>query len=141
MSSSTENCIANGLTFTIADIDITAPKLNKSGGKSANILYKPTKKGLYINLQVPMLTWGASAFKDPQSGKETYDMAIQFPRKDYSSPDTDTLLAKFIESGFQHEWRNSILYYLDMSFFLFSFICSNIIYLCGKTRQRETRKS
>jgi hypothetical protein len=97
MSSSTENCIANGLTFTIADIDITAPKLNKSGGKSANILYKPTKKGLYINLQVPMLTWGASAFKDPQSGKETYDMAIQFPRKDYSSPDTDTLLAKFIE--------------------------------------------
>ena len=97
MSSSTDNCIANGLTFTIADIDITAPKLNKSGGKSANILYKPTKKGLYINLQVPMLTWGASAFKDPQSGKETYDMAIQFPRKDYSSPDTDTLLAKFIE--------------------------------------------
>lgn len=100
MSSSTanqsaENCIANGLTFNLADIDITAPKLNKSGGKSANILYKPSKKSLYINMQVPMLTWGASCFKDPQSGKETFDMSIQFPRKDYSTADTETLLAKF----------------------------------------------
>jgi hypothetical protein len=92
---SAENCIANGLDFNIADIDITAPKLNKSGGKSANIIYKPSKKGLYINMQVPMLTWGAQMFKDPQSGKESYDMALQFPRKDYSTPDTDILLAKF----------------------------------------------
>ena len=100
MSSSTanqsaENCIANGLTFNLVDIDITAPKLNKSGGKSANILYRPSKKSLYINMQVPMLTWGASCFKDPQSGKETFDMSIQFPRKDYSTADTETLLAKF----------------------------------------------
>ena len=92
---SAENCIANGLDFNIADIDITAPKLNKSGGKSANIIYKPSKKGLYINMQVPMLTWGAQMFKDPQSGKESYDMALQFPRKDYSTPETDILLAKF----------------------------------------------
>jgi hypothetical protein len=99
MSSSTnqsaETYIANGLTFTTNDIDITAPKLNKSGGKSASILYKPTKKGLYLNLQVPMLTWGASVFRDQQSGKESYDMSIQFPREDYSSPETDTLLANF----------------------------------------------
>ena len=94
---SAENCIANGLTLNISDIDITAPKLNKSGGKSANILYKPSKKSVYINMQVPMLTWGASMFKDTQSGKETYDMAIQFPRKDYSTPDTETLLTKFQE--------------------------------------------
>ena len=92
---SAENCIANGLDFNISDIDITAPKLNKSGGKSANIIYKPSKKGLYINMQVPMLTWGAQMFKDTQSGKETYDMALQFPRKDYSTPETDILLAKF----------------------------------------------
>ena len=92
---SAETCIANGLTFNISDIEITSPKLNKSGGKGANIIYKPTKKSLYINLQVPMLTWGASMFKDQQSGKETYDMAVQFPRKDYSTPETDILLAKF----------------------------------------------
>ena len=92
---SAETYIANGLTFNISDLDITAPKLNKSGGKSANLLYKPTKKSLYVNMQVPMLTWGASMFKDQQSGKETYDLAIQFPRKDYSSPETDILLAKF----------------------------------------------
>ena len=92
---SAENCIANGLEFNITDIDIVAPKLNKSGGKSANILYKPSKKGLYINMQVPMLTWGAQVFKDEKSGKETYDLALQFPRKDYSTPDTDLLLSKF----------------------------------------------
>jgi hypothetical protein len=92
---SAETYIANGLTFNISDLDITAPKLNKSGGKSANLLYKPTKKSLYVNMQVPMLTWGANVFRDPQSGKETYDLAIQFPRKDYSSPETDILLAKF----------------------------------------------
>ena len=99
MSSSTQSAetyIANGLTINIAtDINITAPKLNKSGGKAANILYIPTKKGLYLNLQVPMLTWGAQMFRDAQSGKETYDLAIQFPRSDYSSPETDLLLTKF----------------------------------------------
>jgi hypothetical protein len=94
-SVSAESCVANGLTFNLEDIDISAPKLNKSGGKSANVIYKPTKKGLYVNLQVPMLTWGATPFKDQQTGKETFDMAIQFPRKDYSTPETDILLSKF----------------------------------------------
>ena len=94
-SQSAESLIAPGLTFSLADVEISAPKMNKSGGKSANVLYKPTKKGLYINMQVPFLTWGASMFKDPQSGKETYDMAIQFPRKDYSTPETDKMLEQF----------------------------------------------
>ena len=92
---SAETYIANGLEFNTSDIEITAPKVNKVGGKSSNILYKPTKKGLYLNMKVPMLTWGANIFKDPQSGKETYDMAIQFPRKEYSTPETDVLLKKF----------------------------------------------
>jgi hypothetical protein len=95
INQSAESCVANGLTFNLEDVDISAPKLNKQGGKSANVIYKPTKKGLYVNLQVPMLTWGATPFKDLQSGKETFDMAIQFPRKDYSTPETDILLAKF----------------------------------------------
>jgi hypothetical protein len=34
-------------------------------------------------------------FKDPQSGKETYDLALQFPRNDYSTAETDKLLAQF----------------------------------------------
>jgi hypothetical protein len=92
---SAETMVANGLTLNIKDVDIGAPKLNKSGGKSANVIYLPTKKALYVNCQVPMLTWGATMFKDQQSGKETYDMAIQFPRKDYSTPETDRLLTSF----------------------------------------------
>lgn len=94
-SQSAESLIAPGLTFSLGDVEISAPKMNKSGGKSANVLYKPTKKGLYINMQVPFLTWGASMFKDAQSGKETYDMAIQFPRKDYSTTETDKMLEQF----------------------------------------------
>lgn len=100
MSSSTsqqsaETCIANGLTFRLGDVNIAGPKLNKSGGKSANILYTPSKKSLYVNMQVPLLTWGAQLFKDPQSGKETYDLALQFPRSDYSTPETEKLLKQF----------------------------------------------
>ena len=90
---SASTLIANGLTYKLSDVDIAGPKLNKSGGKSANLIYKPTKKALYLNMQVPLLTWGATSFKDPQSGKETFDLALQFPRKDYSSKETDKLLA------------------------------------------------
>jgi len=117
MSSTTQSAetfIANGLTFSLDDISIMAPKLNKSGGKAANLLYKPTKKGLYLNLQVPMLTWGANMFKDPQSGKETYDLAIQFPRSDYSTPETDTLLRNFqaLENYIKSEAiRNSMAWF------------------------------
>jgi hypothetical protein len=117
MSSTTQSAetfIANGLTYNLSDVDITAPKLNKSGGKSANLIYKPTKKALYVNLQVPMLTWGAQVFKDTQSGKETYDLAIQFPRSDYSSPETDILLSKFqaLENYIKSEAiRNSMAWF------------------------------
>ena len=118
MSSSTnqsaETFIANGLTYNLSDVDIASPKLNKSGGKAANLLYKPTKKALYLNLQVPMLTWGAQVFKDTQSGKETFDLAIQFPRSDYSTPETDILLSKFqaLENYIKSEAiRNSMAWF------------------------------
>ena len=117
MSSTTQSAetfIANGLTFSLSDVDITAPKLNKSGGKSANLIYKPTKKALYVNLQVPMLTWGAQVFKDEKSGNETYDLAIQFPRSEYSTPETDILLSKFqaLENYIKSEAiRNSMAWF------------------------------
>lgn len=117
MSSTTQSAetfIANGLTYNLSDVDITAPKLNKSGGKAANLIYKPTKKGLYLNLQVPMLTWGAQVFKDEKSGKETYDLAIQFPRSEYSTPETDVLLSKFqaLENYIKSEAiRNSMAWF------------------------------
>jgi hypothetical protein len=117
MSSTTQSAetfIANGLTYNLGDVVIAAPKLNKSGGKAANLLYQPTKKALYLNLQVPMLTWGAQMFKDTQSGKETYDLALQFPRSDYSTPETDILLKKFqaLESYIKSEAiKNSMAWF------------------------------
>ena len=109
-----ETFVAYGLTFNVSDVDITAPKLNKSGGKSANLIYKPLKKSLMIDFQVPMLTWGVQLFKDEKGSKETYDMAIQFPNKEYSTPETDILLSKFqqLESFIKSEAiRNSMAWF------------------------------
>jgi hypothetical protein len=61
-----------------------------------------------------MLTWGAQMFKDTQSGKETYDLALQFPRSDYSTPETDILLKKFqaLESYIKSEAiKNSMAWF------------------------------
>jgi hypothetical protein len=64
-------------------------KTNKSGGKSV---------GIRLMLELPlMLTWGAQKFVDEVTGRTTYKMSLQFPRKEYSTPETDLCLKKFIE--------------------------------------------
>src|SRR6056300_1497003 len=64
-------------------------KTNKSGGKSV---------GIRLMLELPlMLTWGAQKYVDESTGRVTYKMALQFPRKEYSTPETDVCLQKFIE--------------------------------------------
>ena len=64
-------------------------KTNKSGGKSV---------GIRLMLELPlMLTWGAQKFVDEVTGRTTYKMSLQFPRNEYSTPETDLCLKKFIE--------------------------------------------
>jgi hypothetical protein len=64
-------------------------KTNKSGGKSV---------GIRLMLELPlMLTWGAQKFVDEVTGRTTYKMSLQFPRKEYSTPETELCLKKFIE--------------------------------------------
>jgi hypothetical protein len=72
-----------GTEFDANDIRYTAPKLNKSGGKSINIIRKST--GRQINLLTPMFsTWGASDFinKETGEGNGQYEMALRFPPLD-----------------------------------------------------------
>ena len=90
--------IVNGTEFNVEDIKYSAPKANASGGKSINILNKKTSSMLRMSTPL-MLTWGATDFVDPATGKGNgkYDMSLQFPRKDYSTPETDILLTKFQE--------------------------------------------
>lgn len=64
-------------------------KTNKSGGKSV---------GIRLMLELPlMLTWGAQKYVDETTGRTTYKMALQFPRKEYSTPETEVCLQRFIE--------------------------------------------
>ena len=58
--------------------------LNKSTGKS-------------VHLSTPlMLTWGVTEWVDEKSGRKSYDMNLQFPREDYSTPNTEKFLENMI---------------------------------------------
>lgn len=103
--SDTANQILNGMTFTNTDYTFSKPKVNKSGGKSVNITNKETKT--YLALSTPlMLTWGVNEFIDDQTGRKSYDMSLQFPKDDYSTPETTEFLARMIE--FQTQVKNHV---------------------------------
>ena len=107
------NPSANVATMSLDDITIAPPKLNKVGGKSSNVVFKHNNKSLMLSVDDYMLTWGANVFEDKTDPrKKSYDMALQFPRSEYSTPKTDLLLRKFqeLENYFKEEaMRNSML--------------------------------
>ena len=75
------------------DIKYTKPKINKSGGKSINILNGTVGKPINLMLATPlMLTWGINDFVDEASGKRTYDMSLQFPQEEFRTEATDKFL-------------------------------------------------
>ena len=84
------NTIVSAVTFNAENIMYTKPKANNSGGKSVGITNKSTKKALRLQTPV-MLTWGANVYEN--EGKDnSYDFALQFPRDDFKSDDTDASL-------------------------------------------------
>jgi hypothetical protein len=96
MSDSASNQILNGMTFTTDDFTFSKPKVNKSGGKSVNIVNGASKT--YLTITTPlMLTWGVSEFIDDQTGRKSYDMSLQFPKDDYATPETTEFLSKLVE--------------------------------------------
>jgi hypothetical protein len=66
------------------DIKYTKTKINKSGGKSVGILNNHKNKPLLISTP-PILTWGVNEFVDEQTGKKSYDLALQFPNDSYNT--------------------------------------------------------
>ena len=102
--------IVDGTQMNIENIKYSAPKANSSGGKSVNILNKNTNSGLRISTPV-MLTWGATDFQDPQTGKGNgkFEMALQFPNDEYKTEDTSMFLKnmealdkKILEDAFEN---------------------------------------
>jgi len=70
----------------------TRPKANQAGGKSVGILNTLSKKALYISSPL-MTTWGATEFE----GNGKFDMALQFPREEFTNPATTQFLKVLTE--------------------------------------------
>jgi hypothetical protein len=101
--SSTDNQIINATTFNFAnDAKYVKPKTNKSGGKMVGILNSHTNKPLYLSTPL-MLTWGVNEFTDEVSGRKSFDLAIQFPKDEYSNDATKAFLNNML--GFQEKLK------------------------------------
>ena len=89
--------IIDGTQFNANSVRYSAVKANASGGKSINILNSATKTGVRISTPL-MLTWGASDFQDPSTGKGNgkFDMSLQFPSEEYSTADATSFLENMI---------------------------------------------
>ena len=85
--------VIDATQFNCEIIKYTAPKAGGAGGKSVNILNRKTNTRLNLSTPV-MLTWGASDFVDPQSGKGNgkFDMSLQFPTDEYKNDEETAFL-------------------------------------------------
>ena len=90
--SGSESSIISGMTFNANnDYIYTKPKVNASGGKSIGVINNKSMKGLYISTPL-MLTWGINENVDEKTGVKSYDMALQFPKPEYSNDNTEAFL-------------------------------------------------
>ena len=75
--SSTRELITKAKAFLPSEVTYRAPVVNARGGKSVQVRLH----GQPLVLQIPlMLTWGVNERVDEQSGRVSYDMALQFER-------------------------------------------------------------
>lgn len=96
--------VINGATFNAStDFKYTAPKTNKSGGKSVGIQSTRDNKSLHLSTPL-MMTWGCGGYENPQTGKiESYDLSLQFPREQDGNYNDDTVA--FLKSLKEYEAR------------------------------------
>lgn len=91
-SGDSNNGIINSVTFNPStDYLYTKPKINASGGKSIGIINKKSMKGLYLSTPL-MLTWGVNENTDEKTGIKSYDMALQFPKEEYTNDNAEAFL-------------------------------------------------
>lgn len=106
-SDNAQSLIIDATAFNpVKQVKYSKMKVNKVGGKSVGIMNSETGKSLI--LQTPLiLTWGANKFVDEKSGKETYDMALQFPRDDYQTEDNRKFLDAMV--AFQNKLKDDAI--------------------------------
>lgn len=78
--------------FNPSKISYGAPRVNARGGKSIKVL---DEKRNTLILSTPLiLTWGVNKMEDEDTGRVSYNLAIQFPSDDYSNDKTRMLFEK-----------------------------------------------
>ncbi len=73
------------------DLLFTKPKVNAAGGKSIGMLNSKTKRSIMISTPL-MLNWGVSIFENANGNGSSYSFSLQFPREEFSNPETNELL-------------------------------------------------
>jgi hypothetical protein len=96
MSNSSTQIVLSVADWDPNAIKYTAPKLNKQGGKSINIISTQRNRALHISTPL-MMTWGISDFVNENTGESDgkYSMTLNFPNKEYATSTTDAFLQKF----------------------------------------------
>jgi hypothetical protein len=69
----------------------TKPKVNAAGGKSIGMLNSKTKRSIMIDTPL-MLNWGVNIFENANGNGSSYSFSLQFPREEFSNPETNDLL-------------------------------------------------
>ena len=81
--------ITKAKNFDFTQVTYKKPTTNKRGGKSVQLQLN----GEPLVLQIPlMLTWGINERVDEDSGRVSYDMALQY------QPDKHSSIRKFLDS-------------------------------------------
>lgn len=88
--------IVNGSApFDPTNYKITAPKVNKTGGKVSNVMFN--KHPLCVSLP-PFFTWGPQQRLNNNKEKTgNYSMNIQFPNAEFATPETEAFLKYLLD--------------------------------------------
>ena len=78
--------------FNPETVSYGAAKINKRGGKSIKIL--DSKKNTLILSTPLILTWGINKMVDEDSGRASYNLAIQYPSENYGTDATRDFYSK-----------------------------------------------
>ena len=99
--------ILSGTNFdTTKDFIYTKAKVQANGRKQIGILNNNNKKSFYLSTPL-MLTWGCNEFVDEQTGRKSYDMALQFPNDEYNNPDCVAFLKNM--QGFESKIKEDAI--------------------------------
>ena len=99
--------IIDGTSFNPSeDVAYNKPRVNKAGGKAVGIVNKASQRQLMLNTPL-MLTWGVQKRVDENSGRVSFSMSLQFPKEEYSTPETRAFLENI--EAFEEEIRSSAI--------------------------------